>query len=156
MTSQDPSATKKIPFIVNTGGEAERESRSRKFNVIEAFFLMTLLLVVLWYVQYFFCVLGTNEALNTGVSIFLTVAGLYCLFGSPFIHRDTLNSWGQGNPVALWRRRYYDGPPPVERHHRNGEAAALGVIGLYIHRIFKQVQGRPIFIVKNIYSKNGE
>lgn len=33
---------------------------------------------------------------------------------------------------------------------------ALGVIGLYIHRIFKQVQGRPIFIVKNIYSKNGE
>ena len=29
-----------------------------------------------------------------------------------------------------WRRRYYDGPPPVERHHRHGEAAALGVIGL--------------------------
>ncbi|WP_084360577.1 glycosyltransferase family 2 protein [Hydrogenophaga palleronii] len=30
---------------------------------------------------------------------------------------------------------------------------ALGVIGLYIHRIFKQVQARPIFIVKQIYSK---
>lgn len=28
---------------------------------------------------------------------------------------------------------------------------ALGVIGIYIHRIFKQVQHRPVFIVKNIY-----
>lgn len=32
---------------------------------------------------------------------------------------------------------------------------AIGIIGLYIHRIFKQVQGRPIYIVKNIYSKDG-
>ncbi len=33
---------------------------------------------------------------------------------------------------------------------------ALGVIGLYLHRIFKQVQGRPIFVVKNIYSQGRE
>ena len=32
---------------------------------------------------------------------------------------------------------------------------AIGIIGLYIHRIFKQVQGRPIYVVKNIYSKDG-
>ncbi|MFA7692219.1 MAG: hypothetical protein GX117_08895 [Candidatus Hydrogenedentes bacterium] len=134
MTSQDPSATKKIPFIVNTGGEAERESRSRKFNVIEAFFLMTLLLVVLWYVQYFFCVLGTNEALNTGVSIFLTVAGLYCLFGSPFIHRDTLNSWGLGNPVALWRRLYY------ERSTANTLLAAVIVILIAVLSVIGFIQ----------------
>ena len=65
---------------------------------------MTLLLVVLWYIQYTFGVLGENDAVNTGTTIFLTVAALYCLFGSPFLHRDTLSSWGLGNPVALWRR----------------------------------------------------
>lgn len=32
----------------------------------------------------------------------------------------------------------------------------LGIIGLYVHRVFKQVQARPVFIVKNIYSKNEE
>lgn len=31
---------------------------------------------------------------------------------------------------------------------------AIGIIGLYIHRIFKQVQSRPVFIVRNIYQKN--
>jgi putative glycosyltransferase len=29
----------------------------------------------------------------------------------------------------------------------------LGIIGLYIHRVFRQVQGRPVFVVKNIYSQ---
>lgn len=33
---------------------------------------------------------------------------------------------------------------------------ALGVIGLYTHRIFRQVQARPVFIVKNIYQKDQE
>lgn len=33
---------------------------------------------------------------------------------------------------------------------------ALGIIGLYIHRVFKQVQARPVFIVKNIYQRNQE
>ncbi|OZI20918.1 hypothetical protein CAL26_26040 [Bordetella genomosp. 9] len=32
----------------------------------------------------------------------------------------------------------------------------LGVIGLYIHRIFRQVQARPLFIVRNVHSKSGE
>jgi putative glycosyltransferase len=32
----------------------------------------------------------------------------------------------------------------------------LGIIGLYIHRIFRQVQARPLFIVRNIHSKNEE
>lgn len=30
----------------------------------------------------------------------------------------------------------------------------LGIIGLYIHKVFKQVQLRPIFVVKNIYSQD--
>jgi len=93
-----------VRSIANTSGELEREVRSRRFNVIEAFLVMTLLLVVLWYIQYTFGVLGENDAVNTGTTIFLTVAALYCLFGSPFLHRDTLSSWGLGNPVALWRR----------------------------------------------------
>lgn len=33
---------------------------------------------------------------------------------------------------------------------------ALGVIGLYVHRIFRQVQGRPVFIVREIYGNNGK
>lgn len=32
----------------------------------------------------------------------------------------------------------------------------LGIIGLYIHRIFRQVQARPLFIVRNIHSKSEE
>ncbi len=92
-----------IRSIANTGGEPERELQSRRFNVVEAFLVMTLLLIVLWYVQYLFGVLGKNNAVNTGTTVFLTLAALYCLFGSPFLHKDTLNSWGLGNPVALWR-----------------------------------------------------
>lgn len=97
-----------VRSIANTSGELERELRSRKFNVVEAFLVMTVLLVVLWYVQYFFGVLGDNAAVNKGVTLFLTVAALYCLFGSPFLHRDTLASWGLGNPVALWRMVRHD------------------------------------------------
>lgn len=92
-----------IRNIANTSGEFERELRSRRFNVVEAFLVMTVLLIVLWYIQYVFGVLGENEAVNTGTTVFLTIAALYCLFVSPFLHRDTLSSWGLGNPVALWR-----------------------------------------------------
>lgn len=28
---------------------------------------------------------------------------------------------------------------------------SLGVVGLYLHRIFRQVQGRPVFVVRRIY-----
>ncbi|MFO1348958.1 MAG: glycosyltransferase family 2 protein [Pseudomonadales bacterium] len=31
---------------------------------------------------------------------------------------------------------------------------SLGVVGLYIHRIFKQVQNRPLFVVKEIHTKH--
>lgn len=100
-----------IRSIPNTSGEAERESRSRRFNVIEGFLVMTLLLVVLWYVQYPFGVLGENNAVVAGTTVLLTVAALYCLFVSPFIHKDTLTSWGLGNPMALWRTvRHGNGP----------------------------------------------
>jgi len=100
-----------IRSIPNTSGEPERELRSRRFNVIEGFLVMTLLLVVLWYVQYPFGVLGKNDAVVAGTTVLLTVAALYCLFVSPFIHKDTLTSWGLGNPMALWRTvRYGNGP----------------------------------------------
>ena len=91
------------PLMANTGGELEREARSRRFNVIEAFLVMMVLLVALWYYQYLFGILGRNEFVNASTAVFLFVAALYCLFVSPFVHRDTLSSWGLGNPVALWR-----------------------------------------------------
>lgn len=90
-------------FLANTAGELERESRSRRFNVIEAFLVMTILLITLWYVQYPFGILRGIEIVNTATTIFFVVAALYCLFVSPFLHRDTLHSWGLGNPLELWR-----------------------------------------------------
>ncbi|OQC08291.1 MAG: hypothetical protein BWX80_00507 [Candidatus Hydrogenedentes bacterium ADurb.Bin101] len=116
--------TRSIP---NTSGELERELRTRRFNVLEAFLVMTVLLVVLWYVQYLFGVLGDNEAINKGTAVFLTVAALYCLFGSPFLHKDTLNSWGLGNPKALWRTIRHDKGP---RSYMTGVVVLVLTAGL--------------------------
>jgi len=93
--------TRSIP---NTYGELEREAKSRKFNIIEAFAVMTFVLVVLWAIQYPFGVLMEIKAVETGSTLLLVGGALYLLFVSPFLHRDTLASWGLGNPVALWRR----------------------------------------------------
>lgn len=90
--------------ITNTCGEAERESKSRKFNIIEAFAVMAFVLVVLWVVQYPFGVLLKIEAVNSVGTVLLVAGAMYLLFVSPFLHRDTLTSWGLGDPVALWRR----------------------------------------------------
>jgi len=90
--------------ITNTYGEAEREAKSRKFNIIEAFAVMTFTLVVLWVVQYPFGVLLKIKAANSIGNLLLFGGAMYLLFVSPFVHRDTLASWGLGDPVALWRR----------------------------------------------------
>ncbi len=92
-----------VRSISNTAGEFEREAKSRRFNVIEPFAMMTYCLVLLWFVQYPFGVLMKIEAANTITTVLLTLGALYLLFVSPRIHRDTLASWGLGDPVALWR-----------------------------------------------------
>lgn len=100
-----------VRSVINTCGEPEREAKSRKFNIIEAFAVMTFVLVVLWAVQYPFGVLMKIKAVNTVGNVLLFGGAMYLLFVSPFVHRDTLTSWGLGDPVALWRRLSGGGSP---------------------------------------------
>ncbi len=89
--------------IRTTAGDLEQEAKSRRYNFLEAVGMMTFILVLLWPVAYLFGVYGGIQAVNTGVNL-LMVAGACCLlFVSPFVHRDTAESWGLGNPRALWR-----------------------------------------------------
>ena len=92
-----------VRSIPNTCGELEREAKSRKFNAIEPIAVMTFCLVILWALEYPFGVLMKIESANTIGSLLLFFGAMYLLFVSPFIHKDTLSSWGLGNPVALWR-----------------------------------------------------
>lgn len=99
----NPALNPSERYIANTSGEHEREARSRRFNVIEAFATMSYCLVLLWCVQYPFGVLGKMPVANTITTVLLTLGALYLLFVSPHIHHDTLASWGLGDPVYLWR-----------------------------------------------------
>jgi len=92
-----------VRSLPNTCGELEREAKSRKANVLEALGVEILCLAVLWLFAYPFGVLRNVEGVNTISNVVLTGAALYLLFVSPWIHKDTLRSWGLGNPVALWR-----------------------------------------------------
>lgn len=92
-----------VRSITNTCWEWEREAKSRRYNVIEAFGAMTFCLVVLWCVQYPFGTL-LRASIADRIAYYLLFAGaVYLLFVSPQLHRDTLSSWGLGNPVALMR-----------------------------------------------------
>lgn len=112
-----------VRSIANTSGEAEREAKSRKFNTIESFAVMTFCLAVLWLVQYPFGVLGKSNAMMIISTAILTLGALYILFVSPFLHRDTLASWGLGNPVALWR---------LVRHGQGASRYATGIAVLCV------------------------
>jgi len=92
-----------VRTIPNTCGELEQEGKSRRFNVIEPFAVMTLLLVVLWLFAYPFGVLLEIKIVDTISHVVFAVSVLYILFVSPRINKDTLAQWGLGNPVALWR-----------------------------------------------------
>lgn len=113
-----------VRSLPNTAGEMERETKSRRFNVIEAFGVMTFVLVVLWFVQYPFGVLMKIKAAEAFSTILLILGALCILFISPWlIHRDTLASWGLGNPVALFRRLRDD-----KGTSRGPLALAIGVV----------------------------
>ena len=86
-----------VPMLVTTAGDWEREARSRRHNLIEAFAVYLFLLVVMWPFGYGLGVLPGNEPVLP-----LVLGAVYLLFVSPFIHRDTLGSWGLGNPKTLW------------------------------------------------------
>jgi len=89
--------------IVNTCGELEREVKSRTYNIIEAFVMMTICLFVLWFIIYPFGELMEIGSAQFAGCILLGFGAVYILFASPFIHKDTLSSWGLGNPVALYK-----------------------------------------------------
>ena len=116
--------------VVTTAGDSERESRSRLFNGMEALGVMLFVLVNLWVVSYLAGRMGGvrgAEGLSAGL---LTMGAIYLLFVAPFIHRDTLNSWGLGNPRVLWRMLTSG---PVGK--RAGLAAVvLALVGLGAYR----------------------
>lgn len=89
--------------IPTTAGDMERESKPRLYNLLEALGIMVFILVLLWPVAYLFGVLGKNTTVNTVANVLIFAGALYLLFISPFIHKDTLNSWGLGSPWTLWR-----------------------------------------------------
>lgn len=97
------SGAAKSTGLINTAGEFERETRSRKFNAIEALEAMLIILVLLWPVSYLLDILwGVRAASQISVAL-LTAFALFVLFVSPILHRDTLSSWGLGSPWGLAR-----------------------------------------------------
>jgi membrane protease YdiL (CAAX protease family) len=95
----------------STAGDFEREAKSRLFNAVEALGMMVLILVTLWPFAYLFGILnGDNPTVHAIANGILVLGALYILFVSHRIHRDSLNSWGLGDPRVLWRM-LRDGPP---------------------------------------------
>jgi len=86
------------PYLQTTAGDWEREARSRRFNGVEALGIYIFILAVLWPYGYLFGYLGENELIAQSAWTMLTLGALYVLFVSPFLHRDTLDSWGLGGP----------------------------------------------------------
>jgi hypothetical protein len=71
---------------------------SRRWNLVEPFVVMTVLLVALWAVAYPFGVLGGVAWANTAARTLAGLLLLYILFAGPWLHRDTAASRGLGNP----------------------------------------------------------
>jgi hypothetical protein len=92
-------------IIENTAREFESERRSRWFNAIEAFFVYTFILVVLWPICYYLGILpGVEESVVEQWALPpLLLGGIYLLFIAPRVHGDSAASWGLGNPVKLFR-----------------------------------------------------
>ncbi len=89
-------------MLVTTAGDLEREAKSRRYNLVEAFAVYLFVLVILWPVCYGLGVLPDNEGVQDLAVLPLVLGAVYLLFVSPFLHRDTLSSWGLGNPKTLW------------------------------------------------------
>lgn len=92
-----------VPVLVNVAGEEEREAFSRRSNAIEGLAVMTFILVLLWPVAYHFGVLRGYDIVNVATNLLLVLGGGYLLLVAPFLHKDTPESWGLGNPKTLWR-----------------------------------------------------
>lgn len=99
----EPSASPKHRMLQTTAGDWERESKSRRYNLSEAFLIYLLILIMLWPIGFLLGVLPGNDSIQVVATIPLVLGALYLLFVSPFVHKDTLESWGLGNPRTVWR-----------------------------------------------------
>jgi hypothetical protein len=92
-----------IPAILNTAGEPEREARSRRWNALEALGLACVAFGSAWLLAYAWGVLGGNRwARDFGAAPLYGIM-VFAFFISPWLHRDTAESWGLGNPRRLWQ-----------------------------------------------------
>lgn len=92
-----------VRTVVTTAGDVEREAKSRLFNAVEGLGVYLLVLVTLWPFCFLFGKINDSEFIQKVANVPLVLGALYLLFVSPFIHRDTAESWGVGNPKRLWR-----------------------------------------------------
>jgi len=90
-----------VRAIPNTAGELEQETKSRKANMIEFFFVMTFILVDLWLIAYPAVLMGIKW-LDTLSIVLLVIGALFLFFVSPNLHKDEFNGWGLGNPINLF------------------------------------------------------
>lgn len=89
-----------VKSLKNTSGELEQETLSRKENLIEAFFTITLVLVTLWLMAYPAVLLGIGW-LNILAIAMLAIGAIILILVMPFVHKDEFSGWGLGNPKAL-------------------------------------------------------
>lgn len=85
-------------YLQTTAGEYERETKSRHYNAVEGFGVYLMVLIVLWPIAYGLGVMPGNETIQKITVWPLILGGAYLLFVSPFIHKDSLSSWGLGGP----------------------------------------------------------
>lgn len=91
------------PSVLNVVGEREREARSPRANLVEAFCLAVGVLIVLWPVAFGLGILSDWHAASIVARWALVLMLLWMLIGSPFWHRDSAKSLGLGSPGRLWR-----------------------------------------------------
>jgi len=101
--SNSSSPSSNVRLIQTTAGDWEREKFSRKQNFIEAIVVILTILCVLWLVAYPFAVIKGMKSVNLMANLILVIGGMYLLLVAPFLHKDTAQSWGLGNPVQYWR-----------------------------------------------------
>jgi len=120
------------------GGDLERESKSRLFNAVEGLSVYIFVLVVLWPVCFLLGKIPGNEFIQD-ISVYPLVMGaIYLLFVSPFIHRDTAESWGLGNPRRLWQM-LQEGPAWKRAVLLGAMAVLMGVLNTANYLMWPEV-----------------
>jgi hypothetical protein len=118
------AASWRTDVLTNTAGDQEYERKSRAYNLVEGLGIMIFVLAALWLVEYSVGIMGGIKEARTLSTLMLVAGSCYLLFVSPFMHGDTLSSWGLGSPWALWREL------------RDGSAAKRFTVGAIMLTLF--------------------